>query len=342
MNYKIYLDRYDINDATSFYIDIICAALKTIGRASVLVYELNLVEPSDIVIVVKVTSAFRVFVKNPKQKVIIWFQGIQPEEMLISSTPLIKKLFFYTVLRFLEKVTLKKAKLILFVSNAMKLHYEKKYSYRKDNFFIMPCFNMCLCEDAFFIKDKYLTPSFVYAGSLDNWQCFRETLFTFKQINALVPDATLTILTAQKDKASLICKEVDVQTYIKYVPKEELQKELAKYKYGFILRKDISVNNVATPTKINSYMSAGIIPIVSSALVDFIEHASHLSYYIQLSNIEDYVDNAKIISNFNQKNIDAKDVLADYKVFFSKYYNREYYIQSLSKCLRRYESLSFN
>ncbi len=342
MNYKIYLDRYDINDATSFYIDIICAALKTIGRASVLVYELNLVEPSDIVIVVKVTSAFRVFVKNPKQKVIIWFQGIQPEEMLISSTPLIKKLFFYSVLRLLEKIAIKKAKLILFVSNAMRLHYKKQYSYRKDNFYIMPCFNMCLCENAFFNKDKYTTPSFVYAGSLDNWQCFKETLFTFKQIETLIPNATLTILTAQKDKASLICKEVGVQTIIKYVPKEELQNELAKYKYGFILRKDISVNNVATPTKINSYMSAGIIPIVSSALVDFIEHAPHLSYYIRLSNIEDYGGNANLISKFDQKSIDAKNVLADFKDFFSGYYNRELYIKSLSKCLMKYESFSFN
>lgn len=342
MKYKIYLDRYDINDATSFYIDIIRSALQLIGRSSCFVHELSSVGPSDIVVVVKITSAFRIFVKNPRQKVIIWFQGIQPEEMLLSTIPFIKKYFYYIVLRFLEKIALKKAKLILFVSNSMRLHYNRQYSYRKDNFYIMPCFNMCLSEESFYYKDKYTTPSFVYAGSLDNWQCFRETLFTFKEIEALIPEATLTILTAQKEQASLICKEVGVRPNIKYVPKEELQNELAKYKYGFILRKDISVNNVATPTKINSYMSAGIIPIVSSALVDFIEHASHLSYYIRISNIEDYSSNAELVSKFDQKSIKAVDVLADFQTFFSEYYNREQYIQSLSKCLRRYESFSFN
>ncbi|MFH4294131.1 hypothetical protein WAJ58_23570, partial [Acinetobacter baumannii] len=55
---------------------------------------------------------------------------------------------------------------------------------------------------------------------------------------------------------------------IKYVSLENLDTELLKYKYGFLIRENHIVNNVATPTKMNSYLANGIIPIYLS----FIDH----------------------------------------------------------------------
>lgn len=344
MEYKIYVDERDINDATSYYITIIKEAIKKNDNSCEIIHYPDLILSTDIVVVVKVTSAFRVYRRNSKQRLIVWLQGIQPEEMLISSTPLFSKIFYFCAFRLLEWLTLRKAHLLLFVSNSMRQHYNVVYGYKRNNFFLMPCFNLPLSEQAFYVKDKYTHPSFVYAGSLDNWQCFSETLQTYKHIRSLIPDATLTIFTAQQDKAEFECKEKyglrDV--IIKYSPKDKIQEELSQFKYGFILRKDISVNNVATPTKLNSYMSAGIIPIVSESLNDFIEHSSLCEYIVRIKDTEAFDNNAVQIKKFEERGLNAVDILNDFNKLFMSYYNKEVYVNKLSKILNNCESNTFD
>ena len=344
MEYKIYVDERDVNDATSYYIAIIKETIKINGNSCEIVYSLDQVLLTDIVVVIKVTSAFRVYRRNLKQRLIVWLQGIQPEEMLISSTPLFYKIFYYSALRLLEWFTLRKADLLLLVSDSMRRHYEKVYGYKKDNFFLMPCFNLALSEKAFYVKDKYTHPSFVYAGSLDNWQCFSEILQTYKHIRLLLPNATLTVFTAEQNKAEFECKEKyglkDV--VIKYIPQDRIQEELSQFKYGFILRKDISVNNVATPTKLNSYMSAGIIPIVSESLNDFINHSYLCKYIIRINNIEAFENNAVQIKKFEERKLNAVDVLDDFNKLFMSYYNKENYMNELSEVWSNYESNTFD
>lgn len=55
---------------------------------------------------------------------------------------------------------------------------------------------------------------------------------------------------------------------------------LRDVKFGFVLRDDIAVNNVATPTKLSSYLSAGVIPIYSSALKDFYEKTKFMHCFV--------------------------------------------------------------
>ena len=194
------------------------------------------------------------------------------------------------------------------------------------------------------MKDKYTHPSFVYAGSLDNWQCFSEILQTYNHIRLLLPNATLTVFTAEQNKAEFECKEKyglkDV--VIKYIPQDRIQEELSQFKYGFILRKDISVNNVATPTKLNSYMSAGIIPIVSESLNDFINHSYLCKYIIRINNIEAFENNAVQIKKFEKRKLNAVDVLDDFNKLFMSYYNKENYMNELSEVLSNYESNTFD
>lgn len=115
--------------------------------------------------------------------------------------------------------------------------------------------------------DKYNNLSFVYAGALYDWQCIEETVLVFKMINEIDPSARLTLLTAKKQKAEeLIKKFALVNIKISFVKLENLQNELVKYKYGFLLRKNDPINNVATPTKMNSYLAAGIIPINTNVI----------------------------------------------------------------------------
>ena len=54
---------------------------------------------------------------------------------------------------------------------------------------------------------------------------------------------------------------------------EELKLEYEKADYGFMLRDDIIVNEVACPTKLIDYIKYGIIPIMKSEKVgDFVEN----------------------------------------------------------------------
>ena len=113
----------------------------------------------------------------------------------------------------------------------------------------------------------------MYAGSLSAWQNIDETLKIFKQIENIIPEATLTLLTEEKIKAQALIKQYDIQNaMVRYVSLNNLNEELLKHKYGFLLRKDIKVNNVSTPTKMNSYLSSGVIPIYSDAIKDFSKH----------------------------------------------------------------------
>ena len=71
-------------------------------------------------------------------------------------------------------------------------------------------------------------------------------------------------------KANNLIEEHNIKTaYVKYVDLRDLNNELLKYKYGFLLRRDNLVNNVATPTKMNSYLACGLIPIFTDAITDY-------------------------------------------------------------------------
>lgn len=337
-DYTIYLDKKDINDATSYYISIIREAIEKNGNNCKVTHALDCVSKEDIVIVVKVTSFFRIKRRNPSQKTCIWFQGIQPEEIMSSNINIASKLFYYLAFSILEKFALKKSDLNIFVSDEMRKHYQAKYKNIKAPSFIMPCFNCVLDKDKFFTKGKYESPNFVYAGSLDNWQCINQTLVLFKEISKYLPEATLTILTKEKEKATELSKKYDItRCKIKYVNKDVIQDELAKYKFGIVLREDIAVNRVATPTKLNSYMSVGLIPIVSICLTDFIEHSEEMDEIIRIRDIEAYRTNALEIVDFNKKTINSNDIFENYSTFFNSYYNSKKYIGELSTLLKKLE-----
>lgn len=93
------------------------------------------------------------------------------------------------------------------------------------------------------------------------WQCVPKMLDIYKYIKKNIPSATLTIFTSQQKVAKelVLKKEVDVK--IEYCAPEMMNAKLSEFKYGFLIRDNIKVNQIATPTKINTYMAAGIIPI---------------------------------------------------------------------------------
>lgn len=198
----------------------------------------------------------------------------------------------------------------------------------------MPCFNQKL-ELSAFNDEKYSKPTFVYAGNLAGWQCFSETIQLFKRIKEKIPEAELTIYTKEQEDAKQILRKYQVNATVKYVPYQQLNKELQQYKYGFIIREDIDVNNVATPTKMNSYMAVGIIPIYTNVVGAFKKNLSHLEYTVPLNISTQKVDVDKLdlqkLYDLENKKIKVEEVLNEYNRVFEIFYLEEYYIEKIRK-----------
>lgn len=325
--YKIYLLPGDENDATAYYVQIIKEAIELTGEEVGIERYLKNIKNTDKVITLHGKAFFYVWLKNRNQYIINWFQGIVPEEILCHFKNSLSKYPRKILWEFFERLVLNKAQIIFFVSNAMLSHYKEKYKYRKYNYILMPCFNQELNKAAF-TKEKYAAPTFVYAGSMSAWQCIEQTLELFQKIKKEIPQSSLTLLTADLEKAHQLLANFEMEDVCaKYIPYESLNNELGKYKYGLIIRKDIEVNKVATPTKMNSYMANGVIPVFSDVIMDFRTQFAQLKYIIKVPpNVEECI--ADII-RLEQDDILPSEVLNEYELVFEKYYSKQYYVKKL-------------
>ena len=231
---------------------------------------------------------------------------------------------------------MKKAKFIFFVSEYMRKHYEElgRCSFENKSY-IMPCFNEVLDESVFKQK-KYTDLTFCYVGSLDLWQCFRETVQLYKSIEYSLQNTKLKVLTFSVDEGTRILKEYGVQNFeIKQVPKEQVKQELIESSFGFIIRHDNMVNRVATPTKFSSYLSAGVIPIYSSCLTDFdaLSKSEGMKYVLGISQ----EINPEEIVTFIKRDVVLQEICDEYKRLFSSYYSIDYHTCRITKLLKNKE-----
>lgn len=288
----------------------------------------NVNKKKDLVIVGSSTVAFKLLLKGFK-KVIVWYQGVEPEESAyINRSKLIVK-----VKSFIERFTLRYASFCIFVSKEMQRHYENKYSLQFDTHstYIMPCFNeIKLHEDAFDKKD--ISMSFVYCGGLGPWQCLEETIDLYKQLALILKRKTsFRIYTNDVDGVNIILAKKGMHEIIcKYLPKEELEKEISSAHFGFVLRKDDIVNNVATPTKFSTYLSYGIIPIFSDSICDFKENTNFMMNRICLHSF-DIQENCKKILDFINNIYDPNNLKQEYQAVFNSYYSESLHTKLLAE-----------
>jgi hypothetical protein len=129
--------------------------------------------------------------------------------------------------------------------------------------------------------------------------------------------------------AKEIASEIGINNYeVSYVKPEELPKHLAKCKYGFIIRQEDIVNNVATPTKLSTYLSCGLIPVMTEAVRDYVDLFKEKEFaVISNENI------AEAVLEFSSKTIEADAVFSEYQEIFQTYYCDEYHIERISELL---------
>lgn len=326
--YKIFIQG-SLNDVTQNYVSIVVAALQSQNIACEYIYDkVEKIDPNDIVIVID-SAAFRVvYCHNRKQRIVSWAQGIFPEETDLTYPKGLKQCARKLYWRIQERRMILKSEFLFFISHAMVRHYRKTYNYKGDNYFVMPCFNMELDKEAFSVATKYSSPTFLYAGGLNAWQCVTEALTVYKEVKKRLPLAKFTLLTHQKNQAyELVAKLGVPEVEIRSVPLKDMVEEQRKYKYGFLLREDIDVNRVATPTKLNSYMASGIIPILSNVVESFKENLGGIKYLIQVESLKNPKIVAEQIIEYESNAIVPAEILAQYEELFSTYYNKEHYIE---------------
>jgi len=305
------------------YLDVIKEALVRLNYECEYIKDFNGISKQDLIVFPMGKDAFKYYFKGYRN-IILWQQGATGAESYMRHSSKIRS----CILNYMDCFAMKKAKMIFYVSRYMQEYYEKlAHTSFNHKAYVMPCFNEVLDKEIFEKKD-YSKKVFTYVGSLDLWQCFNETVGIFAEIEKRIPDAFFKVLTFNTDKAEEIIKGKNIKNYsVACVPKEQVKSELENATYGFIIRHDIEVNRVATPTKISSYLSAGVLPIYSTCLTDF--HAqAHEKTFAYALNPEEDIDG---LIHFINSGLDKEIVQQEIEDLFNTYYSTENHIKNIAE-----------
>lgn len=305
------------------YLDVIKEALVRLNYECEYIKDFNGISKQDLIVFPMGKDAFKYYFKGYRN-IILWQQGATGAESYMRHSSKIRRF----VLNYMDCFAMKKAKMIFYVSQYMQEYYEKlAHTSFKHKAYVMPCFNEVLDKEIFEKKD-YSKKVFTYVGSLGLWQCFNETVGIFAEIEKRIPDAFFKVLTFNTEKAEKIIKEKNIKNYsVACVPKEQVKSELENATYGFIIRHDIEVNRVATPTKISSYLSAGVLPIYSTCLTDFHAQAHGKAFAYALNSEED-IDG---LIHFINSGLNKEIVQQEIEDLFNTYYSIENHIKGIAE-----------
>lgn len=212
---------------------------------------------------------------------IFWdVHGAVPEEYKLSGAEV-----GYSYANEIESIIAKRANYIIVVTEAMQQYLVDKYSKLDTTFVVLPILNKELLEYTDYESEKANDDIIItYAGGTQPWQnigmmqeMVSKTVKHFKYC-FYMPDPDEFWRQWNYDKT----EDIKVES----LTPEELYVEYRKCHYGFVLRDDSPVNNVACPTKIVEYLHFGIVPILkSSAIGDFVKMGMK---YIDCTTLLDY------------------------------------------------------
>jgi len=193
--------------------------------------------------------------------------GVVPEESEYKGNRL--RAIVYGII---ELIALHRSSAVIYVTSAMKCHFEKKYGRRTTPDLIIPIIQNNFdergqCENV--LGAKRDSKRVIYAGGLQAWQniaMMLDAAASVTQMNYVFLSGESMELQHMADSANVVsfkCSAVDPDC----VPDHYLT-----CTYGFILRENVLVNRVACPTKLVEYMYWGVIPVVLTPNIgDFVE-----------------------------------------------------------------------
>ncbi|WP_430614718.1 hypothetical protein [Flavobacterium sp. JP2137] len=331
MKTLFYLPVKAVNDATIYYTDLIKRAFVNSGWEVTTEQTVDRVNEFDVVVTIRVRDFLKVYLKNSKLRIINWQQGIGPEEYAMLNQYSLRAKAVSSAFSMMEKWVLKKSYYCFLVSTSMLKHYREKYDIALNNHIVVPCYNKNL-QPAYFDQSLKEASSFVYAGTLFSWQCFERTVALYQKIEQKNPEASLTVFTKEKEAAREILNRYHIKnSQIRYVSLAQLDQELSTFKYGFILRDQHPVNAVSTPTKMNSYLSVGLMPIYTDVIESFEEHLNLAPYCLKFKANDSLEFMADAIDAHNKKTVDYPDFLKICQENFKGYYDDAFNISKIEK-----------
>lgn len=198
-----------------------------------------------------------------KAPITLDLHGVVPEEELYMGNK--KRSKFFTSIE--RSIFGRQNLTIVTVTDSMRRYYHNKYPKSKFSSVKYSIFPSHLTRDKVYSKDsleKYV--NIVYAGNLQKWQNTELMLEYISKI-ITIDHYRFYILTGEiENMTTLIEKHIGNHKNLQVlsVAPEELEKYYERAHYGFVLRDDIIVNQVACPTKLVEYMHYGLTPIVLS------------------------------------------------------------------------------
>lgn len=190
------------------------------------------------------------------------FRGLASDEFSLKKSKGIK----YNILYFFEWLAYSQANSLRTVSEKFREYLLNRFGKEKE-IIVTPC-----CTKSASIRSRVFkeTLSFVYIGSIAKWQKFEEALQLFNEIEGYI-SSSLTIVTPDLEKAKELCLRMGIKANVLSVKPDQVVEVLKDCDFGFLLRDDIPLNNVASPVKFLEYISAGVVPIMSKGIGDYSE-----------------------------------------------------------------------
>lgn len=232
------------------------------------------------------------FIYLLKNTYVLDLHGVVPEELEMQRKKNLNKIFSYV-----EKILFKKINICISVTNRMEKHFKKKYPDSNAKYMVYAILPSHLnLYEIPLVDNGNRRVEIIYSGNAQVWQNVDLMLSAIK--NNISESIHYTILTGEPEifKEKIYQLNIDSKNVtIKSVKPEELEIYYQNSHYGFVLRDDLLVNQVACPTKIIEYLNYGIIPIVLSERIgDFDDY--HYEY-IKLENIFNTLKPRKSIRN---------------------------------------------
>lgn len=258
----------------------------------------------------------------PKAKFIFEARGAGNEERIHTSkgkkeTLKMKIKIFFSETN--EKLIMKRSNKVICVSKALKSYFLNKFKLNEEKFSVFPgaadselfFYNEGLRNDV--RKELDLDSSdilIVYSGRLEMiWEIPDEIFDFFRNLLTKDHRFKLLLITPDVDLANEMIGDYKFEnvTYVKKVELPEVNRYLNAADVGLLLREDIPMNNVASPTKFAEYLMAGLPVLISSSIHDFAIDIHKTGYGVVVSSLNE-ISQEGFEQLLNSLNIDKKEI----------------------------------
>ncbi|MCL5951464.1 MAG: glycosyltransferase [Chloroflexi bacterium] len=234
------------------------------------------------------TAAYTAVAIDRKNRppVVFDMHGAIPEEIQASELPEAYRKMQLTRVEHMEEIALARSQYVISVSDALVGHWQRKYPTIRTRVEIIPC---AVNTDLFRLDDLSRRtrrlewelgdedPLFVYSGAAQAYQQVDRVARVFARVLTLLPSAKILFLVPSRDR-----EQVEALIHANQIPKtrcvvqsaihHEVPSYLSAADVGFLLRDNLLLNRVASPTKFGEYMACGV-PIIGSPNVESVKEA---------------------------------------------------------------------